>query len=128
MKMICVDDEELVLELVKDACLKLPQQPEVFAFTEAAGALDFIIDHKVDIALLDIRMPEMDGLTLAQKVKEASPDTAIEERGSVKNERCLQTGKAAEKGPAAADLQQIFCDRAASDRADTYHDQSLCVA
>jgi len=77
MKIICVDNEELILELVKDACLRLPQHPEVFAFTEAAGARDFIIDHKVDIALLDIRMPEMDGLTLAQKVKDASPDTAI---------------------------------------------------
>jgi len=77
MKIICVDNEELILELVKDACLRLPQHPEVFAFTEAAGALDFLTDNEVDIALLDIRMPEMDGLTLAQKVKDASPDTAI---------------------------------------------------
>lgn len=77
MKIICVDDEELILELVKDACLRLPQHPEVFAFTEAAGALDFLTDNEVDIALLDIRMPEMDGLTLAQKVKDASPDTAV---------------------------------------------------
>ena len=77
MKIICVDNEELIVELVKDACLRLPQHPEVFAFTEAAGALDFLTDNEVDIALLDIRMPEMDGLTLAQKVKDASPDTAI---------------------------------------------------
>lgn len=77
MKIICVDNEELILELVKDACLRLPQHPEVFAFTEAAGALDFLTDNEVDIALLDIRMPEMDGLTLAQKVKDASPDTAV---------------------------------------------------
>lgn len=77
MKIICVDNEELILELVKDACLRLPQHPEVFAFTEAAGALDFLTDNEVDIALLDIRMPEVDGLTLAQKVKDASPDTAV---------------------------------------------------
>lgn len=77
MRLICVDDEELVLDLVRSMCLNLPQHPEVYAFSGAAKALDFIKDNTVDIALLDINMPDMNGLTLAAKIKEESPDTAI---------------------------------------------------
>jgi DNA-binding NtrC family response regulator len=37
-----------------------------------------IINHgRADIALVDIRMPEMDGFTVAQKIREIDPDTGI---------------------------------------------------
>ena len=77
MKMICVDDEALVLELIVSICEKLPQHPEVHGFAKAAQALDFMKKTPVDIALLDINMPGMDGLQLAARIKELSPETAI---------------------------------------------------
>ena len=40
-------------------------------------ALDDIAEHHADIALLDINMPDMNGIELAARIKEISPDTAI---------------------------------------------------
>ena len=77
IRIVCVDDEELVLDLIRSLCLNLPQQPEVYAFTKANEALRFIKENDVDIALLDINMPDMNGLMLAAKIKEESPDTSV---------------------------------------------------
>ena len=38
---------------------------------------NFLIKGKYDICVLDVMMPEMDGFTLAEKVKEAQPDIPI---------------------------------------------------
>ena len=77
MKIICVDDEELVLGLTVSLCRELPQAPEVEGFLSAGDALGWLKEHGADIALLDINMPEMDGITLAAKIKESHPNTAI---------------------------------------------------
>ena len=77
IRMVCVDDEKPVLEIVKDACCRLPWHPEVHVFNRALPALDFIKKNPVDIALLDIHMPDLNGLSLAARIKEQSPDTAV---------------------------------------------------
>lgn len=77
MRIICVDDEALVLQLTASLCRKLPQVDEVEAFDSAQAALDWIKENDADIALLDIDMPNMDGITLAARIKEEKPDTAV---------------------------------------------------
>ena len=77
MKIICVDDEELVLALTVSMCKELSYKPEVEGFDNGGDALDYIKKNAVDIAILDINMPEMDGITLAAKIKEINPDVSI---------------------------------------------------
>lgn len=77
MKIICVDDERLVLELTVSMCRKLAQVTEAEGFQRSVDALAWLRIHTVDIAILDINMPDMDGLVLAARIKELSPDTAI---------------------------------------------------
>ncbi len=77
MKAICVDDEPLAVEYTVGQCALLPEIDEAKGFTDAHSALDWLRDHPVDIALLDINMPEMDGITLAARIKENWPQTII---------------------------------------------------
>lgn len=77
MKAICVDDEPLAVEYTLNQCALLPEIDEIKGFSDARSALDWLRAHPVDVALLDINMPEIDGITLAAQIKEIAPKTAI---------------------------------------------------
>ncbi len=77
MQIICVDDEALVLGLIVSLCKELPQRPQVEGFQKAVDALQWLTAHRADIVILDINMPDMDGITLAAKIKELHPEIAV---------------------------------------------------
>ena len=77
MKVICVDDEPLAVEYTLGQCAFLPWIDEAKGFTEAQSALDWLRDHSADLAILDINMPKIDGITLAARIKQLRPETAV---------------------------------------------------
>ncbi len=77
MNIVCVDDEPLVLSLTKSQCKAIMQAPDVFGFTRSDEALAWLRKHPVDICLLDIDMPDMSGLTLANRIRELHPNACI---------------------------------------------------
>ena len=77
MKAICVDDEPLAVEYTVRQCARLPEIDEAKGFTDALLALDWLRGHPADLAILDINMPQLDGITLAARIKQLSPGTAI---------------------------------------------------
>ncbi len=77
MNVICVDDEPLAVEYTLSQCARLNEINEARGFTDAKQALDWLRGHPADAALLDINMPEIDGITLAARIKELHPQTAI---------------------------------------------------
>ena len=77
MKAICVDDENLILELAVALLEDFGLFDEVKGFSSGQEALDYMNENNVGLALLDVDMPEMDGLTLAKIIKERSPQTSI---------------------------------------------------
>ena len=77
MKVICVDDEKQALQHNVSLCREMSRIAETEGFTDPREALAWTEDHHADLALLDINMPGMDGITLARKIWERHPDTVI---------------------------------------------------
>lgn len=77
MTIICVDDEKQTVMRTADVCRRLEHVDEAICFTNAKEALGYFDEHNVDIAILDIVMPQMTGIKLAALIKEKSPQTAI---------------------------------------------------
>ncbi len=72
---ILIVDDELV---VRESLLRWFKSEgyESYAAASAREALE-VADHNWDLALVDIKMPGMDGLELQERLKEADPDLVI---------------------------------------------------
>lgn len=77
MNAICVDDEAQVLKHTVTACQKMRLLDDVRGFTQPREALDWVEDNPVDLALLDIDMPDMSGLELGEKLQRINPKISI---------------------------------------------------
>lgn len=64
MKAILVDDERWALEQLQSELEQAEDIEIVGAFSDAEEAMNYAQEHPVDLALLDVRMPGMDGLEL----------------------------------------------------------------
>jgi DNA-binding NarL/FixJ family response regulator len=77
IRVLLADDEAMVRAGVK-AILRSDDEIEVVA--EAADgieAVEAVHRHRPDVALLDIRMPRLDGLAAGAEIRRTSPDTAV---------------------------------------------------
>ena len=74
---IAVDDEALMLGALVAAIQASPDIEEVSKFSDCDEALDYVKDHSIDIAFLDINMRGMGGLALAEQIRGACPDCKI---------------------------------------------------
>lgn len=83
---IAIDDEPLALQIIKEhaAQVKFLQLEE--HFTNAADAVQYLNDHKVDVVFADIQMPDITGLQIAAQYNKqvqivfttAHPDYALQ--------------------------------------------------
>ena len=72
-RVLIVDDEPDTCENLSDILTDVGYQ--VDAAHDGFAALELVKQHHYDIALLDLRMPGMDGLELYRRMREASPGT-----------------------------------------------------
>ena len=73
MNILAVDDEYLALELMRSALEKVAGHSTVYLCRDVASALRTARETTVDVAFLDIHMPEMSGIELARQLKMLNP-------------------------------------------------------
>ncbi len=77
MKILLVDDHKLI----RDALKSYMEEDNEFEIVEEAGngqeALILLKTIKVDVAMLDISMPVMDGIVCAQEIRKLYPDIKV---------------------------------------------------
>jgi AmiR/NasT family two-component response regulator len=70
---IVIADDEAVIRLGLKAMLEALGHQVVEMAADGERALTLITDHKPDLAILDIKMPGLDGLTVAERLAQESP-------------------------------------------------------
>lgn len=70
MRIILVDDEPLILEELRYLCKDMKDLYIGGSFSNPADALEYVRNHPVDFAFLDISMPGITGLELLGKMRE----------------------------------------------------------
>ena len=75
--MLLVDDHALVLRGLAQVLQECVPDSEVEAVGSAAAALESLERRPADVALVDIRMPDRDGLDLLREIRERWPDTPV---------------------------------------------------
>lgn len=77
IRVMLADDEAMVRAGVR-AILATDDGIEVVAeAADGAEAVEAVRRHRPDVAVLDIRMPRMDGLTAAAEIRRTVPETAV---------------------------------------------------
>jgi two-component system, NtrC family, response regulator PilR len=72
-KKICiVDDEQVIRETLSE--MLLIEGYKVFSCENGVNAIEVILNEKCDLVLCDIRLPDIDGLDLLEKVHEKDQD------------------------------------------------------
>ena len=77
-KCVVAEDESLLREALLEQLSKAwPELNIVAACDDGASALEEIVAHQPDVVFLDIRMPGLSGIEIAEAMKQESPATQI---------------------------------------------------
>ncbi|MCI0336750.1 MAG: sigma-54 dependent transcriptional regulator [Acidobacteria bacterium] len=74
-KILVIDDDANVLDLTKYYLGK--QNYETMTAQSGEEGLNLLAENQFDVALTDLRLPDIDGISLVSRFKESSPETEI---------------------------------------------------
>jgi len=74
-KILIAEDEEVLREVFKDELAE--EGYEVMEARDAKGTLAHLSKEKVDLLILDIKLPDMSGLKLLEKIRKEYPTLPI---------------------------------------------------
>ncbi len=74
-KILITEDEEVLREVFKDELTE--EGYDVLEARDAKGTLDYLSKQKVDLLILDIKLPDMSGLKLLERISKDYPTLPI---------------------------------------------------
>jgi len=77
MKVICLDDEKIILQGMINNCKKIDKIDEVIGFNSFKALLEYLKDNTCDIIFSDINMPDMNGIDVAKYLRENYPEINV---------------------------------------------------
>lgn len=77
MKILIVDDEQLVLDDMVEMLDNIKLVEEIHSFSKSRDALAYAKENEVDVAILDIDMPGINGLDLAHEILKEHPKADV---------------------------------------------------
>jgi len=110
-KVLIVDDSAVVRGLLVKAISDDPNIVLAGTAMHGQAALDWMRRHPVDVVVLDVEMPVMDGLTALKQIRKEFPETHVIMASSMTYEGAETTIKALTSG-AAECIAKPVCDNA----------------
>jgi DNA-binding NarL/FixJ family response regulator len=77
IRVLLADDEAMIRAGVRAIVQSDPKIEVVAEAADGREAVELVLSHRPDVALLDIRMPRMDGLAATAELRRVAPDTKI---------------------------------------------------
>lgn len=77
MKLVIIEDQTLIQELLVMACRISYPQAQIYSASTAAEGLELCRAQTPDVVLLDVVLPDRDGLDLLPAIRESAPDAKI---------------------------------------------------
>ncbi|MCK4851623.1 MAG: response regulator [Candidatus Omnitrophica bacterium] len=87
-RVLVIDDEIEICRLLKDFLEK--QGFEVSIATSALDGIEKVRTERPKVVLLDVRMPEMDGMEVMRKIREIDRDVGVILATAVRDEQIAQ--------------------------------------
>jgi len=76
INIVVVDDEVQILDMIENY-FKRVDEFNVVRYQDALQAIAYIESNSVDLVLLDIMMPQMDGLQILEKLHDKMPNLPV---------------------------------------------------
>lgn len=86
MKTLIVDDNKISLEFLNEICMDSPYVYVAGTFTDPEAAWKFAKDNYIELALLDVRMPKLNGIELGKRIRSIYPE-CVTQKSRVKAEK-----------------------------------------
>ncbi|HPP95956.1 MAG TPA: response regulator, partial [Spirochaetota bacterium] len=74
-KILIVDDEENIIKTM--APILEDEGHSVFSANSAEQCIDFLSRNEIDLAIVDVWLPDLDGTALLAKIKKDFPEVAV---------------------------------------------------
>lgn len=74
---LLVDDHKIMRDGIKAIITASPNYQVVAEASDGLEALDYLNNHKVDIVVIDINMPKLDGVACTKAIKEKNSETKV---------------------------------------------------